>query len=69
MAEQLLEKLTAELLQKVKDAGVAGIISYGVVQLAFFGASIPVGIYAYHSATGHWPDLSNAEDQAQLRAL
>ena len=56
------------LLQKVKDAGVAGIISYGVVQLAFFGASIPIGIFAYYKVAGHWPDLSNAEDQAQLAA-
>ena len=47
---------------------MAGIISYGIVQLAFFGASIPVCIFAYNQVTGHWPDLSNPEDQAQLAA-
>lgn len=55
-------------LQKVKDAGMAGIISYGIVQIAFWGASIPIGILGYQQATGHWPDLSNAEDQAKLFA-
>ena len=57
-----------QLLQKIRDAGVAGIISYGVVQVAFWGASIPFCILAYYKVTGHWPDLSNAEDQAQLGA-
>lgn len=57
-----------KLLQKIKEAGVAGIISYGVVQIAFWGASIPFCIFAYYQVTGHWPDLSNAEDQAKLSA-
>jgi len=56
----------AQMLRKIKDAGIAGIVSYGIVQLAFFGASIPVCLLAYNQVTGHWPDLSNPEDQAQL---
>jgi hypothetical protein len=57
-----------QVLQQIKDAGMAGIISYGVVQLVFFGASIPVCVFAYYQVTGHWPDLANPEDQAQLAA-
>lgn len=57
-----------QVLQKIKGAGMAGIISYGVVQLAFFGAAIPAGIFAYYNIAGHWPDYSNSEDQAQLAA-
>ena len=55
-----------QLLQKIKDAGVAGLISYGVVQVAFWGASIPFCILAYYQVTGHWPDLTDADDQAKL---
>ena len=57
-----------QVLQKIKSAGMAGMISYGVVQLAFFGAAIPAGIFAYYQVAGHWPDLTNSEDQAQLAA-
>jgi len=57
-----------KLLQKVKDAGVAGIISYVFWEWAFWGISIPVCIFGYYEVTGHWPDLSNAEDQAKLGA-
>ena len=57
-----------KLLQKIKDAGVAGIVSYGIVQIGFWGASIPACILGYYKVTGHWPDLSNPEDQAQLGA-
>ena len=56
------------LVQKIKDAGLAGIVSYGLVQLAFFGAAVPIGLFGYYQATGHWPDLSNAEDQGQVAA-
>ena len=57
-----------KLLQKIKDAGIAGIISYGVVQIGFWGASIPICIFGYYKVTGHWPDLSNVDDQKQLGA-
>ena len=57
-----------KLLQQVKDAGVAGIISYIFWEWAFWGVSIPVCIFGYYQVTGHWPDLSNSEDQAKLGA-
>ena len=59
---------TKNLLQKVKDAGVAGAISYACWELAFWGISIPVCIVGYNKFTGHWPDLSNADDLKQLGA-
>ena len=36
-----------KLLQKVKDAGVAGIISYIFWEWAFWGVSVPVCIFGY----------------------
>lgn len=59
---------TKELLQKVKDAGVAGAISYAAWELAFWGVSVPVCIVGYQAATGHWPDFGSQEDLAQLGA-
>merc|ERR1712146_659284 len=64
--EELSE--SKKLLQQVKDAGVAGIISYIFWEWAFWGVSIPVCISAYYAATGHFPDFSNQEDVAKLGA-
>merc|ERR1711871_1511861 len=64
--EELSE--SKKLLQQVKDAGVAGIISYIFWEWACWGVSIPVCISAYYAATGHFPDFSNKEDLAQLGA-
>ena len=39
---EVLETFDAnKVMETIRDAGVAGIISYGVVQLGFFGAAIP----------------------------
>ena len=59
---------TPNLMQKVKDAGVAGIVSYMFWELAFWGISIPVCAVGYREVTGHWPDLGNQDDVAQLGA-
>lgn len=64
--EELSE--TKKLLQKVKQAGTAGAISYALWELGFWGVSIPVCIVGYQAATGHWPDLSNSEDLQKLGA-
>ncbi|CAB9515446.1 Protein of unknown function (DUF2499) [Seminavis robusta] len=59
---------TEKLLAKVKEAGTAGVISYALWELAFWFISIPVCIIGYHQVTGHWPDLSNSDDQAKVGA-
>ena len=64
--EELSE--SKKLLQQVKDAGVAGIISYVFWEWAFWGVSVPVCIFGYYEVTGHWPDLSNQDDIAKLSA-
>jgi len=46
------------LIQKVKDAGTAGAISYALWEAAFWGVSIPVCLVGFRQATGHWPDLT-----------
>ena len=56
------------LMQKVKDAGPAGIISYVFWEWAFWGVSIPVALFGFQAATGYWPDFSNQDDMAKLGA-
>ena len=56
------------MMQKVKDAGVAGAISYAAWELGFWGLSAPVALFAYYEFTGHWPDFSNADDMQKLGA-
>merc|ERR1719313_1132632 len=58
--EELSE--SKKLLQQVKDAGVAGIISYIFWEWAFWGVSVPVCIFGYYTATGHYPDFQNQDD-------
>ena len=57
-----------ELLRKIKDAGLAGVISFALVQTAFWGASVPVCVVAYALFTGHVPDLSDQEEMAHFGA-
>ena len=57
-----------QLLQRIKDAGVAGAVSYAAWELAFWAASVPVCLVAYYQLTGHWPDFSDQDDMAKLGA-
>eukprot|EP00538_Stauroneis_constricta_P013410 CAMPEP_0119571588 /NCGR_PEP_ID=MMETSP1352-20130426/44195_1 /TAXON_ID=265584 /ORGANISM="Stauroneis constricta, Strain CCMP1120" /LENGTH=335 /DNA_ID=CAMNT_0007621271 /DNA_START=150 /DNA_END=1156 /DNA_ORIENTATION=+ len=59
---------TQQLMQQVKDAGLAGVISYAIWELGFWTISVPVCAFGYYEVTGHWPDLTNADDQAKLAA-
>ena len=56
------------LMTQIKEAGLAGIISYGFWEVAFWSASVPVVLVSYHQLTGHWPDLTNKEEVAKLTA-
>jgi len=66
--EDPLKEEKDSLLQKIKDAGVAGFVSYGVVQLVFWAASIPVVLFGFLAVAGHLPDFSNDDDKAKLGA-
>ena len=57
-----------ELLKKIKEAGIAGVISFALVQTAFWAASIPVCMVVYSAVSGHFPDLSDQEDMAKFGA-
>jgi hypothetical protein len=63
-----LGETTKKLMEQVKDAGIAGVISYALWEFAFWTVSVPVCILAYHEVTGHWPDFSNQEDLKKLGA-
>ena len=60
------EEDSKSLLEKVKDAGTAGAISYALWEAAFWGISFVVCLGSYRQVTGHWPDLSSSEDAKQL---
>lgn len=59
---------TQQLMEQIKEAGLAGIISYGFWEVAFWSASVPVVLVSYHQLTGHWPDLSDKQEVAKLSA-
>ena len=68
-AEEGLTKEDAKgLMQKVKDAGVAGAISYAAWELGFWGLSVPVALSAFYGVAGHLPDLSKSDDMQKLGA-
>mmetsp|Transcript_27720 Transcript_27720/g.40925 ORF Transcript_27720/g.40925 Transcript_27720/m.40925 type:complete len:200 (-) Transcript_27720:120-719(-) len=59
---------TKKLMQQVKDAGVAGVISYAAWEFGFWTISVPICIAGYREVTGHWPDFSNQDDLQKLGA-
>jgi len=59
---------TQKLMQKVKDSGTAGIISYAIWELGFWAISVPVCAFGFREVTGAWPDLNNPEDLQKLGA-
>jgi hypothetical protein len=65
-AKELSE--TEKLLKQVKEAGLAGVISYALWELGFWAVSVPVVLFGYYEVTGHWPDLSDQSDIAKLSA-
>lgn len=56
------------LMEKIKESGVAGIISYAAWELAFWTVSVPVCVLGYKEVTGHWPDLNDKDDISKLGA-
>jgi len=48
--EELSE--TQKLMQQVKDAGVAGVISYALWEFAFWALAVPVCVFGYREVTG-----------------
>lgn len=59
---------TQKLMNKVKDAGTAGVISYALWELGFWLVSVPVVLFGYYEVTGHFPNLSDPDDLTKLGA-
>ena len=69
--EQPDEQPQAEqMLQQVKDAGIAGVVSYFLVECTFFAIAMPVGYFGWHQTTGEWLDpsvlLRSGDDEAKI---
>ena len=60
----------SSLLEFVKEAGIAGGISYTVVELTFFAIALPIGYFSWHASTGEWlqPLLLLREDGVEGKA-
>lgn len=54
------------LMKQIKDSGIAGIISFGVVQTMFWAISTPLVVIAFWKVTGHFPDFGNQNDLEKL---
>mmetsp|Transcript_1569 Transcript_1569/g.3346 ORF Transcript_1569/g.3346 Transcript_1569/m.3346 type:complete len:178 (+) Transcript_1569:289-822(+) len=59
---------TQKLMKQVKEAGTAGVLSYALWELGFWALSVPVCAVGYYKVTGHWPNLSDPDDQKKLGA-
>ena len=57
-----------DLMEQIKCAGRAGIISYILWEWAFWLGGGGLACFTYYKATGAWPDLSNPDEQAQIGA-
>ncbi|CAB9502747.1 Protein of unknown function (DUF2499) [Seminavis robusta] len=68
VVEKEEEEKEENLMQQIKDAGTAGVVSYALWEFGFWAISVPICIVGYQQVTGHWPDLTNADDQAKLGA-
>lgn len=60
-------------MQIIRDAGLAGGISYFCVETSFFAVALPSGYFAYHASTGIWLDamqlVTGGEGRAEVLAL
>jgi hypothetical protein len=56
------------LMEQIKCAGRAGIISYVLWEWVFWIGAGGLAAITYYQATGGWPDLSNPDDQAKVGA-
>jgi len=63
-----LEPEGENLMEQIKCAGRAGIISYILWEWAFWIGAGGFAAFTYYTATGSWPDLSNPEDQGKVAA-
>jgi len=63
-----LEPEGDNLMEQIKCAGRAGIISYILWEWAFWIGAGGVATFTYYTATGGWPDLSNPDDQGKVAA-
>ena len=56
------------MMLQIKEAGIAGVISYAAWELLFWFFSVPVALVGYRELAGHWPDFSDKDDMAKLGA-
>ncbi|MAD25627.1 MAG: hypothetical protein CMO44_15820 [Verrucomicrobiales bacterium] len=53
-------------MDRVKSYGVAGTLSYVIIELAFWAIAFPIALSWYRVADGTWLNLSNTSDKAKL---
>lgn len=55
-----------DLKQKIKSAGLAGVVAYAGTELGFWIISVPLAVVGYHQTTGEWLDLTTLEGKEQV---
>lgn len=55
-------------MKQIKEAGAAGIISFGMVQLVFWSLSLFVALVCYVRITGQLPDWTDSEEMSKSGA-
>ncbi|KAK3248390.1 hypothetical protein CYMTET_15179 [Cymbomonas tetramitiformis] len=53
-------------MERVKEFGVAGTLSYVITELIFWAVAFPLAVAWYRVAEGSWLDLSETGDKAKL---
>jgi len=67
--DSVVEAKEPSAIDKIKEAGLSGTVSYAGWEFLFWVISIPTSVLAYHQTTGEWLDLSDSEGQAKLVAF
>lgn len=50
-----------DLKEKIKSAGLAGVLAYAGTELGFWVLSVPLAVVGYYQTTGEWLDLTTLE--------
>lgn len=57
------------LTEKVKNAGISGILAYALTELGFWLISLPSAIFYYHYQTNEWLNFTTSEDKVKVAAF
>lgn len=57
------------LSEKMKNAGVSGVVAYALTELGFWLISLPSAVVYYHYQTNEWLNFATSEDKVKVAAF